>query len=163
MGPVGSSGPVIVCLDDEHDVASLVRCGSALARLSEAQLCLAFLLVLPAQRPLGVLSEEEERRANILLDVAAEHAAACGVVVTEEIWAVRNRTEAIQQMAEDMKASAVIVGWHGSGPFGLFDAGRTLLKAIPCPVIMVGWRTGRRPQASWPPSWLSELLLEPRK
>ena len=85
MGPVGSSGPVIVCLDDEHDVASLVRCGSALARLSEAQLCLAFLLVLPAQRPLGVLSEEEERRANILLDVAAEHAAACGVVVTEEI------------------------------------------------------------------------------
>ncbi|MBI2863215.1 MAG: universal stress protein [Chloroflexi bacterium] len=155
-----SPGPVIVCLDDEHDIASLVQCGSAHARLADRSLFLVFLIVLPPQRPLATLSEEEKQRANTLLDLAADRAAAFGVETTEEIWITRSRSDAVQQMAEEFQASAVIVGWHGAGPFGLFDAGRTLLDAVGCPVIMVGLGTGRRAVSSWPPSWLSESLQE---
>lgn len=152
--------PVVVCLDGRQAVGLLVECGVALARLWDAPLHLAVVLVVPPQRPLGLVSQDEERTVNALLDLAAEHATASGLVPVQGIWIARSWEEAFQEMAETTTAAAIVMGWRRSGPLDLFDAGRTLLKTVPCPIIMVGDRAGSQRQRDWPPRWLAEAHLQ---
>ena len=158
MKALGGSGPIVVCLEPGQDSGPLVDCGIALARLLNVSLHLAVLLVLPEQRSLD-LSHREEQEAETVLDAAAGLARERDLAPTEEIWVARHWKEAVHGIAEELSASAVVIAWRASGPLNLFDVGRTLLRAIPCPVIMVGQAPVQGDSPRWPPHWLAEAQL----
>src|SRR3970040_1414550 len=109
METSGQPGPVIVCLEHEQHLAPLVRCGTAMALLLNASLYLAVVLVLPSQRPLD-LTDEEEQAAETLLNAAGALAAESGLEPSENIWVGRSWQKAIEQMVEEVSASALVTG-----------------------------------------------------
>ena len=159
METLSRSGPVVVCLEPGHDLAPLVQCGTAMALLLNVSLYLALVLVLPPQRPLD-LTDGEEETAEALLEAAAGIATESGIVPTEEVWIARDWKEAVQEKTAELSASALVIGWRTSGPLRLFDVGRALLKAVTCPVIMVGQAQGNKQGPGWPPRWLVEAELQ---
>ncbi|MDP2936567.1 MAG: universal stress protein [Dehalococcoidia bacterium] len=159
MEVLGRSGPVVVCLEPGHDLAPLVGCGTALARFLDVTLYLAAVFILPDQRPLD-LSDSEEETAEALLEAAAGLVTDGSLAPTEAVWVARNWTEAVQQIVEEVSASALVIGWRASGPLHRFDVGRTLLRAVSCPVIMVGQAQSGKQKPSWPARWLVEAQLQ---
>ncbi len=122
-------------------------------------LSLAVVVVLPDERPL-VLEAAEDQAAEKLLNAGADLAEGVGITATEEIWVARDREEAIHQMAWDLSASAVVLGWASELPH-FFDFGGAIHGGVPCPVVMVGQPADAGASPDWPPRWLAEIQFQP--